>query len=276
MMEQTNTTIRMARIAPAFVATLLITTVAAGQSWTERAGQMTRTKISEAEAKKRSDQGERDRRNKISMRRMKPAMPGHDWNTDPTAIPYVHYQINKRTDLPVFIDNEGLEPSTDELFEYTVVYMTGHKRFTFNEREVENLARFLQRGGTMLLDDCYNRGSPFADSVRPEMAKILPAAEPTMLLKDDERVSDVFKMIYDTPWPGEAAEFENRPWTYWTLDDRPAVFFSPNDEGCAWEVSTPPSASNPIGEGIGHGGANPQREIMYQWATNWILYVMTH
>ena len=104
---------------------------------------------------------------------------------------------------------------------------------------------------------------------------MIPGAEPTMLLASDTRVTDAFKMIYATIWPGEA-NFENRPWQYYVLDNRPAVFFSPNDDGCGWEVSTPPTASYPIGEGIGHGGGNAQRETMYQWVTNFILYAYTH
>ncbi|MFP4026355.1 MAG: DUF4159 domain-containing protein [Candidatus Brocadiia bacterium] len=245
-------------------------------SWAERAGKMNRTKLSEQEARAKSEKGQQERRNKLAMRRINPSMEGVDWNADPTAIPYMLYQVNKRTDLPVYVDNDGLKVATDELFEFTIVYLTSHTRWSFNEKETANMQRFLRRGGTLLLDDCYNRGSAFTDSVRPEVAKMIPGAEPTMLLKDDSRVEDVFRMVYETPWPGEAGRFPNKPWQYFLLDGRPAVFFSPNDDGCGWEVSTPPTASNPIGEGIGHGGDNRQRELMYQWATNWMLYAYTH
>ncbi len=248
---------------------------AAGQSWAERAGQLNRKEITVEEASNRSASEEKDRRNKLSVRGIKPAMPGVDWNTDPTALPYLLYQVNKRTGMEVHVESEGLDIATRELFEHTVVYLTAHTRWGFNEKETANMARWLQRGGTLFLDDCYNRGSPFADSVRPEVAKLIPGSEPNVLLKADSRVADVFRMIYATIWPGEA-EFENRPWQYFVLDARPAIFFSPNDDGCGWEVSTPPTASNPIGEGIGHGGDNRQRELMYQWATNWILFAFTH
>lgn len=256
---------------------VLLTAASAGnaQSWADRVGRMNRTEISAQEAQKRSNREDDDRRNKLCMRRIKPAMPGVDWNADPTALPYMLYQVNKRTDLPVHINNDGLDVGSDDLFEHTLVYLTSHTKWSFNQRETENLARFLKRGGSLFLDDCYNRGSPFADSVRPEVAKLAPGAEPLVLLADDRRVADVFKMIYPTPWPG-AADFENRPWMYFAIDGRPAIFFSPNDDGCGWEISTPPSASNPIGEGIGHGGDNRQREVMYQWITNWFLFVYTH
>ena len=255
--------------------TVLLPLAAHAQSWAERARQMNRTEISATEAVKRSEQGEADRRNKIRIRKIQPAMPSVDWNTDPTAVPYMLYQIGKRTDLPVHIENEGLNVAKDDIFQETVLYLTSHYRWGFNEKENANLTLFLKRGGTLFLDDCYNRGSPFAESVRPEVAKMIVGAEPRVLAQDDVLVKDCFKMIYPTPWPG-AAEFENRAWLYFPLDNRPAIFFSPNDDGCGWEISTPPSASNPIGEGIGHGGDNRQRETMYQWMTNWVLFAYTH
>ena len=255
---------------------LALTLPCFGGTWAERAGTMNRTELSASEAQKRSAAETQDRRNKLSLRRIRPAMAGVDWNADPTAIPYLHYQLNKRTDLPVYVNNDGLDVASDELFEFTALYLTAHTAWSLNEKETGNLARWLKRGGSLFLDDCYLRGSPFSDCVRPEVSRLIPGAEPLWLLKDDPRVADVFRMVYPTPWPGECADFENRPWQYFLLDGRPAVFFSPNDDGCGWEVSTPPTASNPIGEGIGHGGENRQREIMYQWATNLMLFMYTH
>ena len=254
---------------------LLLWTVRSGMAagWAERAGKMSRTEISAQKAAGRAAAETKERRNRIALRRIRPAMSSVDWDADPTAIPYLHYQIHERTSLPVYTDNDGLDVGSDELFEYTLVYLTSHGRWSFNEKETANLRRWLQRGGTLYLDDCYNRGSPFADCVRPEVAKLIAGAEPVWLLKDDPRVADVFRMVYRTFWPGEQY---TRPWLYYLLDDRPAVFFSPNDDGCAWEISTPPTASNPIGEGIGHGGDNRYREVVYQQAANWVLFALTH
>ena len=123
--------------------------------------------------------------------------------------------------------------SKDDVFEHTVLYLTSHRRWTFNDKETLHLSLFLGRGGTLWLDDCYpQRGfALLRQSVRPEVAKMSPGSEPVMLTKTDPKVNDTFRMIYSTmPWPGEA-EFENRPWQYFLLDGRPAVFFTPNDDG---------------------------------------------
>jgi len=244
-------------------------------SWAQRAGQLNSRAVGRDEARLTAEEDHPDRRNKLSMRRINPADEGLDWNTDPTAIPFMLYQVNRRTDLPVYVDNDGLDLTADDLFESLTVYLTGHFGWSLNEAESENLAIWLRRGGTLLLDDCYNAGSPFTDSVNPEVGKLIPDAEPRMVLRSDSKVSHAFNMVYDMPWPGEGMGFM-RPWQYYLLDGRPAVFFTPNDDGCGWEVSTPPTASNPLGEGIGHGGDNRARELFYKWITNWMLYAYSH
>src|SRR6187549_153725 len=98
----------------------------AGASWAERAAEMNRTELSASEAGKRASDEEKDKRNKLSMRLIKPALPTVDWNADPTALPYMLYQINKRIDLPVYVDTEGLDAASDKLFDCTVVYLTAH------------------------------------------------------------------------------------------------------------------------------------------------------
>jgi len=248
---------------------------ASAQSWTKLATKLKSRELSKEEIASAFKKEDRDTRNKLSMRRIKPADQGVDWNTDPTAIPYMLYQVNKRTDLPIYVNNDGLDVATDELFEHLVIYLTSHNAWSFNEVETENLTKWLKRGGTILLDDCYNKGSPFTDSVQPEIGKMIPSAKGTILLRTDKKVSDVFRMVYDIEWPGESLDF-GRPWQYYMLDDRPAVFFTPNDDGCGWEISTPPTASNPLGEGIGHGGDNEQRELFYRWISNWMMYVYSH
>lgn len=258
------------------VGLFVLASPAFSQSWSERAGQLSSREISATDAQAKNENKEREQRNKLSMRRIQPAMKSVDWDCDPTAIPYVLYQINKRTDLPVYIDNDGLNVATDDIFKHTVIYLTSHHAWSFNEKEVANLRLWLKRGGTLLLDDCYNRGSAFSDSVPLEVPRMIPGAESALLLAEDPLVKDVFRMGYDTPWPGTVYGMENRPWQYFMLDDRPAIFFTPNDDGCGWEISTPPTASNPLGEGIGHGGDNVARELFYQWATSWIMFVYTH
>jgi len=247
----------------------------AEESWVTQADQLKSRTVTTGEVQKLEGEEEKDTRNKLSMRRIKPGKGAPDWNTDPTAIPFMLYQVNKRTNLPVYIDNEGLDVATKELFEYLIIYVTSHEAWGLDEKETEYVSKWLKRGGTFLTDDCYNKGSPFSDCVAPETAKLIPGSQARVVMKSDPLVADTFSMLYENPiWPGE--NMEGRSWLYFTLDGRPAVFFTPNDDGCGWEVSTPPTASNPIGEGIGHGGDNRARERFYQWITSWMMFVYSH
>lgn len=250
--------------------------VGAQESWLKKARKLNSRAITKDEIQQFAADEDLDTRNKLALRRIKPRAGQTDWDTDPTAIPFMLYQLKMRTGLPVHVNNDGLDVGSDELFEHTAIYLTSHYSWSFTEKETENLTAWLKRGGTLFLDDCYNKGSPFTDSVQPEIGKMLEDVQPQILIKNDPKVENVFRMVYtEILWPGESLE-AMRPWQYFLMDDRPAVFFSPNDDGCGWEISTPPSASNPIGEGIGHGGDNSKRERFYKWMTNWMIYVYCH
>ena len=258
------------------------TAVAGEQSWSKRAADGNREVLTADDLGKLALGEPTSRRGKIFMRRIKSADPHIDWYADPTAIPFVTYQLEQRTGLPTCTDNEGLDVSTDAVFEYPLLYLTGHASWQFNEAEADNLAKWVKRGGSLLLDDCYIRRSSFTDSVGPESSKMVPGSQLGVVTLTDEYTGMLFKMCYTFPpnWlPGTAVAFGNigtNQWQYVLSDGRPAIIFTPNDDGCAWEVSSPPTASNPIGEGIGHGGSNEEREMIYQWAMDWFLFALTH
>jgi hypothetical protein len=95
-----------------------------------------------------------DRRGKVTIRRLIPKCPS-DWGNDPTALPYFFYQLSLRTDgqFPSYVDNAGLEITSPEIFNYPIIYFTSHFPFSFTDEEVENLKKYLERGGTLWLDD---------------------------------------------------------------------------------------------------------------------------
>lgn len=252
-------------------------TPAANASWTQRAQQGNREVLTSDDLGRLSLDEPANRRGKMVIRRIQPADTRIDWNTDPTGLPYLTYQFEQRTGLPTHTNNDGLNVATEELFDYPLVFLTGHFAWSFTENEIENLTRYVNRGGTILLDDCYVRRSSFTDAANSETPRIIPGAELRPVVPGDTHTNELFRLAYNFPegrWPGGGPRMWNR-WQYALNDGRPAIFFIPNDDGCAWEVSSPPTASNPIGEGIGHGGSNEWRELTYQWATNWLLFVLT-
>src|SRR4051794_30029767 len=133
-----------------------------------------------------------DRRGKVVVRRIKPQAKS-DWNTDPTALPYFFYQLRERTQgkFPIYLDNEGIELTGKEIFEYPIIYFTSHFPFQFSDDEVENLKKYLARGGTLLLDDCTGSG-PFMDSVPANVQRIIPGAEMKLMLKETKDFVGLF------------------------------------------------------------------------------------
>jgi hypothetical protein len=63
-----------------------------------------------------------------------------------------------------------VEPGSAELFNYPVVYATGHGNMLFSDLEARNLRTYLEAGGFLILNDDYGL-DPF---VRPAMKKVFP------------------------------------------------------------------------------------------------------
>jgi len=237
-------------------------------------------KTFDGESELKSTDFKKDRRGKVVIRRLKPINKS-DWNTDPTALPYFTYQLRQRTNgkYPIYLDNEGLEIASKEIFEYPMIYFTSHYPFTFSDDEVENLKKYLARGGTLLLDDCTGSGG-FTGSVPSNVQRIIPGAKMELMLPKSKKYNDLFTLIYhhDELPPMPRSQFR-QPFQVAVLNGRPAILVCPNDYGCNWEVSTPPTALMPLG-GNAHGETTPAstntRELIYQISINWFFYAVTH
>lgn len=221
-----------------------------------------------------------DRRGKVTIRRLIPKCQS-DWGNDPTGLPFFFYQIGLRTEgqIPTYVDNAGLEITSDEIFRYPIIYFTSHFPFSFTDEEVQNLRKYLERGGTLWLDDCTGCG-PFMESVPQNVQRIAPGAEMRQMLRESPEFFDLYNMVYPfdgVPWL--VKEQFSRPLQAAYVRGRPAIIFCPNDYGCFWEISTPPTALNPMGEGA-HGftseGGFKVRDMVYQFSVNWLLYTLTH
>ena len=218
-------------------------------------------------------------RGKVVVRRIKPQAKS-DRNTDPTALPYFFYQLRERTQgkFPVYLDNEGIELVGNEIFDYPVIYFTSHYPFQFSDDEVENLKKYLARGGTLMLDDCTGSGS-FMDSVPSNVQRLVPGAEMKLMLMETKEFRDLFDLVYKLEAMPALKEQFMQPFQCAYLNGRPAILVCPNDYGCYWEVSSPPTALNPLGNAA-HSETTPtvqkSREEVYQLSINWLFYALTH
>jgi hypothetical protein len=255
---------------------------AAESGWLQQGVNQTPTEFRGVGSAKKEGE-EIDRRSKVTIRRLIPKCHS-DWGNDPTALPYFFYQVGLRTegDLKVryYIDNAGLEITSEEIFQYPIIYFTSHFPFTFTDEEVQNLRKYLERGGTLWLDDCTGSG-PFMESVPQNVQRIAPGAEMRQMLREVPEFFDLFNLVYFFSGTPQIVKPQfSRPLQAAYVRGRPAIIFCPNDYGCMWEISTPPTALNPLGggaHGLGYGGGDDStREIVYRFSLNWLMYTLTH
>ena len=98
---------------------------------------------------------------------------GGDWYANPTALPnlitFCNENINTR------LDSKPQTVSTDskEIFNYPIVFMTGHGNVFFSDHAIQNLRNYLLSGGFLHISDNYGMDS----YVRQAMKKVFPETE---------------------------------------------------------------------------------------------------
>lgn len=98
---------------------------------------------------------------------------GGDWYANPSSLPNLLAYVKAETRLPICLEEEVVEPSSQQVFQYSMLYMTGHGNVIFTEAERENLRTYLIGGGFLLIDDNYG----MQEYARRELAKLFPEAE---------------------------------------------------------------------------------------------------
>ena len=246
--------------------------------WLDDASKARVKQFDGTEAARKSDD-KTQKRGKVTMRRIKPQCKS-DWDNDQTSLPYFFYQLRERTQgrYPCYVDNEGILLTGNEIFDYPIIYFTSHFGFTFADDEVQNLKKYVARGGTLMLDDCTGSG-PFMDNVPANVQRIIPGAEMHLMLRETKAFFDLFNLVYELKSMPFLKEQYMQPFQAAYMNGRPGILFCPDDYGCWWEVSSPPTPLNPLG-GHAHSESTPTaqagREAAYQLSFNWYFYAMTH
>ncbi|MBX3133981.1 MAG: DUF4159 domain-containing protein [Gemmatimonadaceae bacterium] len=76
-----------------------------------------------------------------------------DWESAPLLPSSVIDAVAKYTTLDVAPSGRNVALSSTELFEYPLVWLTGHLPLRFTDREREHVRRYVQRGGLLVIDD---------------------------------------------------------------------------------------------------------------------------
>ena len=97
---------------------------------------------------------------------------GGDWYANPTAVPNLVAFCNK--ELPSTIaESQVVDAGSPELFNFTMVHITGHGNIVFSTNEIQNIRTYVLSGGFIHIDDNYGMDT----YIRRELKKIFPEAE---------------------------------------------------------------------------------------------------
>lgn len=95
---------------------------------------------------------------------------GGDWYANPTSVPNLIAFCNEHNITKIDTKPQYVKPESTDIFNYPIIFVTGHGNLLFEEDAVDNLRNYLTSGGFIHISDNYGI-DPY---VRREFAKIFP------------------------------------------------------------------------------------------------------
>jgi hypothetical protein len=186
---------------------------------------------------------------------------GGDWYNDPSAEVNMMDFLKKNTtidvDEPKFY---YVDISSDEIFNYPFIFITGHGNISFTDSEIKRLRTYLERGGFLYADDDYGMN----DAFRREMKKVFPEQEMKELPFDHNIYSSHFSFPNGLP---KTHEHDGKPpqgFGYF-IDGRLCVFYT-------YETNISDGWADPRE----HDDPPEKREEALKMGTNIIVYALSN
>lgn len=167
--------------------------------------------------------------------------------------------INQETGSDIPIDQSVVRAGESRLFEYPFVYMTGHGNVRFTENEINNLRKWMLRGGFLYADDDYGMDESF----RREIKRIFPERE----LIEIDSSHPLFTSYFDFS--------DGLPKIHEHDDQPPQAFAMFDDNGRMMMLYTyETNISDGWADPDTHGNPPELREIALRFGLNIVYYVM--
>lgn len=186
---------------------------------------------------------------------------GGDWYSDPESLPELLAFVRQNTLVDVAPEEDIVELSSDNLYSFPYLYLTGHGNMRLSGTEALRLRHYLERGGFLHVDDNYGLDS----YLRREMQKVFPEQEFVELPFDHP----IFHTVYDFPnGLPKIHEHDGNPAQAFGLFDengRLMVFYTyETDLGDGWEPMTV------------HEKPEELRQAALEMGANILVYAMTN
>ena len=95
---------------------------------------------------------------------------GGDWYANPTALPNLIAFSNKNINTKIDEKPQTVETTSNEIYNYPIIFMTGHGNIFFSDDAIQNLRNYLISGGFLHISDNYGLDK----YLRKEMKKVFP------------------------------------------------------------------------------------------------------
>lgn len=187
---------------------------------------------------------------------------GGDWYNDQSAEINLLKYIAENTTIKVQPAFEYVELSSDKLFTYPLLFLTGHGNVTFTDTEAKRLRSYLDNGGFLYIDDDYGLDT----AIRREMKKVFADQEMRELPFSHPLYHCFYEFPNGLPKIHEHAEHPPQGFGLFTgAENRLCVFYTyetnPSDGWADPEV---------------HNDPPEKREAALKIGTNIVVYALTH
>ncbi len=129
---------------------------------------------------------------------------GGDWYSNPTSLKNLIIFCNENLNLNISPKYDIVDVGSIDIFNYPLLYMTGHGNVFFDEFESENLRNYLLAGGFLHIDDNYGMDK----YIRAEMKKVFPELDFVELPLDHNIYNIVYQFENGLP---KIHEHDNKP-----------------------------------------------------------------
>lgn len=184
---------------------------------------------------------------------------GGDWYNDPSAEVNLLKFVQANTNVKVNAQYKFVDVSSDEIFSYPFLFLTGHGNIVFTTDEVNRLRKYLENGGFLYIDDDYGLDK----AIRREMKKVLPGND-FIEVPFSHKIFNIFYK-FENGIPKTHEHDKNLPQTFGIfLGDRLSVLYTfesnPSDGWADPEV---------------HNDPKDKREEALKFGTNIIIYALS-
>ncbi|HUS47240.1 MAG TPA: DUF4159 domain-containing protein [Phycisphaerae bacterium] len=177
-----------------------------------------------------------------------------DYNADPHCLQNLCAMIRDKAKVSVVAHAKHLKATDEKIFQYPILFMTGHHPFKLSDEEIAALRTHLKRGGILVADSCCGR-KQFDASFRAMVKQIFPDT-PFKALPGDHPIYTgriglpLGELHYRKILADELASrgTTRPPLEAVTIDGRTAILYSKYDWTCALEGDNPYSCRGYIDE----------------------------